>query len=519
MRFGKLLPALLLCALAAARAEGERASGWDWDLGLEVHPSTGSDPRGKGIVDTADRFGPNWWALRADVRSWRAWTRQPDFLAGTADLAWGARPGEPGFGLRLRSKVGLRRDYEAWIADDAAHNLPLGANEVDINVPYEGFAEAQFGPAELRVGRFEQRTGPSPSRGVTLSGAPWLDAARFSFDFTPDRPRDAGHVRYTLFVSSLDPWLEGTPGITDTLGSEAQRQRETAPVDNQRGRIYDQSVKTYAFHRLDLAFGIVRIGLQENAMVGGKDPDLRDLTPFGVWHNNYNDGMDNAHTTADLLLDLPFVGELYGEYVADDVNEDGATQPTVSAWMVGWHKAWNAGANGFSARAEWISVDPLYGRFALPLLELTDRRRWRSNHRDRNSKTYADTGFVDTWVVDAPMGYWRGPDVVDLWFDFAWTRGRWAVEGTVGWLRTGAWNARPEYDWRNAPESPLEGKERRELWLQADVVRRLVRPDVRLRVGFSWTEVLEKGEIGQPVSDGFGLSADLAWRISFRKPR
>ena len=254
-------------------------------------------------------------------------------------------------------------------------------------------------------------------------------------------------------------------------------------------------------------------------MVGGKEPDLRDLTPFGFWHNNYNDGLDNAHTTADLLVDVPFVGELYGEYVVDDINEDGATQPTVGAWMVGWHRDWSVGANGFSARAEWISVDPLYGRFALPLLELTDRRRWRSNYRDRNSKTYADTGFVDTWVVDAPMGYWRGPDVVDLWFDFAWTRRRWAVRSTVGWLRTGAWNVRPEDDWRNAPESPLEGKERHELWLQADVVRRLVRPDVRLRVGCSWTDVLEKGEIGQPVSDGFGLSADLAWRISFRKPR
>jgi len=506
-----LVLGLLAGLVSAARAD----SPWHWEFEAVLSPSTGGLPRGAGIVDTADRFGPNWWALRADVRSWRAWRLQPAFLQGNAELLWQRDSSSAWFGFR--SEIGLKRDYEAWIDDGAAHNLPLGAGEVDINVPDLGYVEAGYGPFALRVGRFEQTAGPSPERGVTLSGAGTLDAFRATLDLASEPASSGRRSRYTFYAAALDPWLSGTPGYTDSAGSEARRQRETAPIDNQRGRLYGEPYKTYAFHRVDLAVGRVAFGLQENLMVGGKMPELRDLSPLACWHNQYGDGFGNSFTTVDLAVDLPVVGTLYGEYAVDDINEDGATQPTVGAWLAGWKLAGNIGGHELSARAEWISVDPLYGRFALPLGELTARRHWRSNYRDRHSKTYADTGFADTWVVDAPLGYWRGSDVSDLWFDLDWKHGRWEARGVVGWLRTGAWNSRPDYDWRNAPESPLEGSERHELWLQADLWRQLARPDFRGRVGAVWTSILRKGEIGQPAVDGLELSADLVWRIGLRR--
>ncbi len=513
-----LSSSLILNALWAALPE---KSGWSYSTEIELRSSVGSLPRGVGLLDTADRFGVNWWALRADPRSVHAWWEMEDFLSGDFELLWRSSSLETWIGAA--GSLGVRRDFEAWWSDPAASNLPLGSNQFDINVPYRGYFEGGVGPLEWRVGRFEERSGPSPERGVTLSGSPYFDALKATLDFSSNcSERRGGCSRYTFFYASLNPWLEGTPEwVVNGDGEREQRypegsemwvQQKSTPVSNQRSRLYSDLSKNFAYHRIDFVWSHFRLGVQENALIGGKSANLGDLSPLAFWHNRYGDGFTNSFTTLDLAVRLPYVGQLYGEYVVDDINEDGATQPTVGAALFGWHRLWALGAGELGVRFEGILVDPLYGRFALPLLELTDRRVWRSNNRDRLSPLYADTGFVDTWVVDAPLGYWRGPDVVDLWLDLEWKSGAWGVRSKVGWLSTGAWNLRPEYDWQNAPSSPASGDPRRELWLQGDLLKELLEPQLALQIGFRYLHTIERGDLPLATSDDWGIAGTLSWR-------
>ena len=68
----------------------------------------------------------------------------------------------------------------------------------------------------------------------------------------------------------------------------------------------------------------------------------------------------------------------------------------------------------------------------LPLLKYTSRRNYRSNYREQDDPDYADAYFVDY-----PIGYRRGADALDMWFDFGWQYGHHSLSLTLAWLRQG----------------------------------------------------------------------------------
>jgi hypothetical protein len=74
---------------------------------------------------------------------------------------------------------------------------------------------------------------------------------------------------------------------------------------------------------------------------------------------------------------------------------------------------------------------------------MQSRTVYRSNYRAQEDKDYADR-----YVVDYPLGYKRGPDALDLWWnlDYLSPNKKWGAAWEFGWLRQGACKLYSNYD-------------------------------------------------------------------------
>jgi hypothetical protein len=390
--------------------------GGDWQSQIEIYSHLGfSNPLhiessfDEGIADV---YGSNWGALRVSNEHLRAWDRSPALFGIKFNEKFSKH-------IELQADLPLRRDFESWHQSTDGSTLITEAGDLDINVPYEGWISAHYKPLFFKVGRFAQTWSDSPDRGVILNGAPWHDGALTQLEMPV--------VTLSLFVSSLDARLNGTPqtaGGAWPWDSEEEKQR-TLLTPNQHRRIYDDPFKSLIMHRADIYLGKLRLGLSEQVVIGGKALALRDFSPLMAWHNNYGDGFSNSITSLDFAFEIPNQHKFYGEFAVDEIkSEVGETlgnpnQTNTLAWMLGYSFEKSLGPVLVQNRFDVVHTDALYGNHQLPLLKHSSRRMIRSNYREQG-----EPGFIDTYVVDQPLGYWRGPGAMDFWWDLGlkWKR-------------------------------------------------------------------------------------------------
>ncbi len=316
----------------------------------------------------------------------------------------------------LHFRIGLRRDLSAWDRDALGLNLPLSDKEVDLNEPSQGYFHFENGYFGFTVGRFPVHWSPSPEFGLALSDAvPFHNAAEFALKMP--------HARYRFLISSLNPWLEGTP-LGDTSseayppGSEQYLQRHYR-IDHGASifhkRIYAEDIKTLFAHRVEGEWGPVGLGITETEVIGGKVPDLRDAGPFVFFHNDFKDGYTNSALSLDASLSLPAGFSLAGELYLDDVQfaetEGEGNTASLLGYLAAVRHAFSAHGWAVSQSLHAIRTDPyLYG-YLQPLSTMASRHILASNNQ-----VDGDPLFVDRYVVDYPMGYLRGGDAFDFWY-------------------------------------------------------------------------------------------------------
>lgn len=360
-------------------------------------------------------FDPGWESHRVDAEAAGAWHRVPPFL--NLELEHGFTPS-----VHAYVRMGLRRDLAAWHRSDAGGNLPLSAEEVDANEPTLAYLHADSRLLSLAVGRFPVHWSPSPKFGLTLSrSVPYHDAVMATLK--------ARRFRFHLLVSSLDPWLQGTPtgdssGTGYPAGSEEDRQRRyrSSLSENSHRRVYDARLKTLLAHRLEADLGPVAAGITELAVIGGKVPDLQDANPMMVWHNNFKYGYVNSAVSADFRARLPLGLALFGEVFLDDLRYSGTESesdiPNIVAHMTGISHAFQAGRWRVVHHLHWIRASP-YAYWALqPYNTLYSRRLIASNYTGPGGEV-----VVDRLVADHPLGYARGGDTHDFWYGLEVTQG------------------------------------------------------------------------------------------------
>ena len=394
--------------------------------------------------DTVDRYGANWRALQIPLETGRQYEQniEPFFEA----LVGGTYKD-----FSVYIYIPLRKDLEAWYEDDVSANTTVTPDHVDINVPTKAYATWDYGAGFVQIGRFKPDMGPSPNT-LALGGTPYHDA--FLWDF------HVGFFRYDFFLSSLNAHLHGTP---ETPGGEVDSTTEVwkqahNQIDNQRKRQYTEPYKTLAYHRFGVDFDIFWFYFVEQSVIGGKQAELRTISPFMFWHDNYATGYTKANAMFEFGV-RPFLGSsIYYQMNIDDVKspvgETGKdSNRGILSHMLGYHQKIKTQRFGeFDFRLDAVLTDPAAGNERLPLLKYTSRRMYHSNYRSQSGPD-----FADKFVVDYPLGYRRGSDAKDFWFTVDWVYKRHSVALELAWLRQGDKELTVDYDDALACERILSG--------------------------------------------------------------
>ena len=445
-----------VAAFASSEAPSEQSPkkngyfqlGTDFNFGFNGGPT---DPT--FAVDTAEHYGgstSNWRGLRIPLETARNYEEriEPFFMLSF-------RAGYKDFHFLMEAP--LRKDLEAWYNSDLKTNFTYKPSELDINVPINGYAKWYNPVGFVQIGRFNPEDLKISKNDIFIGGLPYHDGLHWKLKL--------GIFRYDFLLSSLNAWLFDDVLEPDTgcppEGSEAYAQKCTEPsrqVSNQRNRTYRENVKNLVFHKLGVETNKFWIYLAEQSMIGGKSLEFRSINPFMYWHDNYATGYTSAATSVEFgykTNGAKFYAQINMEDIASPVGErkDMGTTRSIVNYLVGYfHELETRKYGKFSWRLDVVRTDPVAGNSRLPLLKYTGRRNYRSNYREQGDADYADAYFVDY-----PIGYRRGGDALDMWFDMNWKWGAHSATLSLAWLRQGDKELYTDYDKALNSESSLSG--------------------------------------------------------------
>ena len=421
--------------------------GTDFNFGFNGGPT---DPM--FAVDTAEYYGKNWRGLRIPLETARNYEEriEPFFMLSF-------RAGYKNFHFLMEAP--LRKDLEAWYNSELKTNFTYKPSELDINVPINAYAKWDNPVGFVQFGRFDPEDLKVSKNDIFLGGLPYHDGIHWKLNI--------GIFRYDFLLSSLNAWLFGDvmnheTGCPEDEKSEAYAQKCTLPsrqVSNQRNRTYTENVKNMVFHRLGVETSKFWLYLVEQSVIGGKSLEFRSFNPFMYWHDNYATGYTSAATSVEFGYKTSNGAKFYTQFNFEDVaspvgeRKDMGTTRSIINYMVGYfHELETRKYGKFSWRLDVVRTDPVANNSKLPLLKYTGRRNYRSNFREQGDNDYADAYFVDY-----PIGYRRGVDALDLWFDMNWTWKAHSATLTLAWLRQGDKELYTDYNVALNADNSLSG--------------------------------------------------------------
>lgn len=455
-----------------------------------------------GLGRPFEVFNSAWNSVLVGPEVGRAWSDLPPALNLELQHAFSPR-------AFIYFRMGLRRDVAAWHKDDYRLNVPFSANEVDLNEPSRGYLHFEGDWMTFTAGRFPIHWSPSPEFSLALSDAvPYHNGVSWALKMQ--------HVRYRFLISSLNPWLEGTPpsgpGEDYPAGSEEWRQRHYPVIgqsDNAHNRIYDARMKTLFAHRLEAWLGPIALGVTETNVVGGKPIDFRDANPFAVFHNDFREGYSNNGVSLDALARLPSGLAMAGEIYMDDIEytetEGDVQSPSILGLMGSLRHSFPLRGWAVSHSLHVVRTDPfLYGAHQ-PLNVASSRHILTSNFQ------LDGPIVVDKYVVDYPLGYLRGGDALDFWYRAEARSTRLKLKIGAGILAKGEVDLGTPYESYYSPhgEAPT-GMAERELRLQALGTWRW-RPGMDVTGGASMSRFENKRHFRGKGGTHFLMTAGASW--------
>jgi len=343
-------------------------------------------------ADTMEKFGNNWSALRVPLETGRYFETLEPFFA----LTLGANYKE---NFLIHAEFPLRRDIEAWYQDAYKRTYTFEPSELDLNVPTEAWGQWNNPTGFVKFGRFKPEIAPTPNT-IVLGGAPHHDAIHWKFNI--------GIARYDFLISSLNPWL---------TESEKEEQ-ETITIPNARGRVYEEPTKNLLLHKFGIDGGFGYFFIIEQSLIGGKNLEFRDFSPFVAWHNNFSYGYSKMSVAFEAGLRPAKKSEFYWQAAMEDIQSPigeikGDVGYTTLAFLAGYKQKIPLGIYGdIESRIDAVRTDPHFNNNKVPLQKMTSRKIYNSNFREQGKPN-----FADMYIVDYPLGYRRGPDAIDLWWN------------------------------------------------------------------------------------------------------
>ncbi len=457
------------------------------------------------LSQSFENFSPGWDSKLIDPEMAHRWTELPPAI--NTEFRYPVSPHS-----FVYFRLGLRRDMAGWSQDPTGSNLPTGANEVDLNEPSLGYFHAGNSFMDFTIGRFPIHWSSSPDFGLALSHAvPFHNGAEFVLKMP--------QVRYRFLVSSLNPWLTGTP-LGDTSsenypgGSEEYLQRHYASdkgAINFHNRIYTDRIKTLFAHRLEGNIGRLEMGITETQIIGGKVPDFRDAGSFSFFHNDFKEGYTNGALSLDGRVRLPMGFSLAAEIYLDDVQykatEGDGNTPSLLGYLGSIRHAYSTPKWFIVQSVYWIRTDPFVYGYLQPLNTMSSRHILATNYQSPNTSP-----FFDRIVVDYPMGYLRGGDALDFWYRMeGWSGERFKLSVSAGLLAKGVVNLHTSYQdyYQSTHDSPT-GVVEREVRLRGEAEYRWDN-GLAFYGGLGWQDFRNEGNVSGKTSNRTQGSVGTSW--------
>ena len=480
-------------------------------LNVGAYPVAREYPLGR----TFEIYESGWHSNRVDPEIAKTWEDMPS--AVETELRYPVTPQS-----FLYFRMGLRRDLAAWHRDPGGLNLPQSLDEVDLNEPSLGYFHAETESFTLTLGRFPVHWSPSPDFGLALSNSvPFHNGAELGLKM--------GRVRYRFLLSSLNPWLQGTPRGDSANedfppGSEEYLQRHYGSEHGAsifHKRVYAENIKTLFAHRLEGLFGPFGAGLTETQIIGGKFPDFRDAGPFVIFHNDFKDGYTNSALSADATLRLPAGFSIAAELYMDDLEYAGTeagngNTASLLGYLAALRHSFTAHGWILTQSIHIIRTDPFLYGYLQPLNTAFSRRILASNYRPAG-----DSLLVDRYIVDSPIGYSRGGDAYDFWYRVdAWKGSRIRLSLAAACLAKGQVESSTPYeDYYTSPHDSPTGVVEREIRVGLEGDYHWSRA-LSTHAGFGWQSLRNQGHVRGDDADRFQVSTGVAWSLqslAFRK--
>jgi hypothetical protein len=365
-------------------------------------------------TDTMEIFGSNWRALRVPLETAQYFETLPPFFSLNLGINYKDN-------FLIHTEFPLRRDIEAWHQDPYKRTYTFAPSELDLNVPTEAWGQWNNSAGFVKFGRFKPSIAPTPN-SIVLGGAPHHDAIHWKFN--------AGIARYDFLLVSLNAWLS----------SSEMEEQKTVTIPNARGRVYAEPTKNLLLHRVGLDGGFGYISIAEQSLIGGKYLEFRDVSPFAAWHNNFSYGYSKMSTVFEAGLRPNKSGEFYWQMVIEDIKSpvgevEGDVGYTILAFLAGYRQKISLGTHGeLESRIDAVRTDPQFNNHKVPLQNMTSRKIYHSNFREQGKPN-----FADMYIVDFPLGYRRGSDAIDLWWNvkYAPASKKFSAELETAYLRNG----------------------------------------------------------------------------------
>lgn len=281
----KLLITLAICVFSLALA----SAGVDLVLNLKPYFTIDTSPAGlksdAGNLSDANWLIPDasWWQTRQDY--WQKLYAVPSVL----DIGFTAKTDNVNMALILD----IRQDPLHLLKDDGKllSNIPFVSGMIELNFPRVGFVEytSDDGAFFASVGRRQIKWGPNTYDMALADSQPYLDSLYAKYTIRMDGDWSCW---YSFISVDFKTFLD-YPTVLDPQSLFA--------------------------HRVGFESSNLRIIIAELNKVYGKEPSLVDYTPFGLWHNNYQDSFSNV------MLNLALEGlvgpvRLSGTFTMDDFD-------------------------------------------------------------------------------------------------------------------------------------------------------------------------------------------------------
>ncbi len=297
----------------------------------------------------------------------------------------------------------LRKDFFISSRSSDYSTIPTGdpfVQEFDFNFPTRSYLKAGNLNLDLLIGREQMKWGPGYRSSLVISDSPpYYDMVYLSYfsDF----------FKATFFFAALESYLtEAELGIQEDMWDKGVATFEKKDSFEQ--------YKTLTGHRFEfMFFEKLLIGISDIIVIGGRAPELNEITPLMYLHNVYGENYSNVMAGFDASFVPCRNVQIYGEFAIDDIRnplEGESSIPTSMGYIAGMHLANTPLPGNPDFRFEWARVDPwMYNRWQ-PYLIFSSRKKLVSLPDSTEDRSY----------LDFPTGYFLGGDVQSFYFELSW---------------------------------------------------------------------------------------------------